>query len=107
MQQHRPDTTVGPLPSAAAQPDGRWLVVNGDGLLFRIPVDGGELEQIPLGDIPPINNDHVIGPDGSSVYVSADDRHIYAVPFATDQPAGVQRLALRVPAGPVQQSCTL
>jgi len=70
-------------------PDGRWLVVNGDGLLFRIPVEGGEPEEIPLGDIPPINNDHVISPDGSTVYVSADDGHLYAVPFATGVPRRV------------------
>jgi Tol biopolymer transport system component len=70
-------------------PDGRWLVVNGDGLLFRIPVEGGELEEVPLGGIPPINNDHVVGPDGSTVYVSADDGHLYAVPFATGRPRRV------------------
>jgi TolB protein len=66
-------------------PDGRWLVVNGDGLLFRIPVEGGELDEVRLGGIPPINNDHVVAPDGSTVYVSADDGHLYAVPFATGQ----------------------
>jgi TolB protein len=70
-------------------PDGRWLVVNGDGFLFRVPVEGGEPEGIPLGDIPPINNDHVISPDGSTVYVSADDGHLYAVPFATGVPRRV------------------
>jgi TolB protein len=61
---------------------GDWLIVNGNGLLFRIPVDGGELEQIDLGGVPPINNDHVLSPDGSSVYVSADDGHLYAVLLA-------------------------
>jgi TolB protein len=70
-------------------PDGRWLVVNGDGLLFRIPVEGGELEEVPLGGIPAINNDHVVSPDGSTVYVSADDGHLYAVPFATGRPRRV------------------
>jgi len=70
-------------------PDGRWLVVNGDGLLFRIPVEGGELDEVPLGGIPPINNDHVVGPDGSTVYVSADDGHLYAVPFAAARPRRV------------------
>src|SRR5258708_4090548 len=30
--------------------DGKWLVINADGLLFRLPVSGGtELEQIDLG----------------------------------------------------------
>src|SRR5918911_4392925 len=70
-------------------PDGRELVVNGDGLLFRVPVDGGELVQVPLGDIPAINNDHVLSPDGATVYVSADDGHLYAVPFATGRPRRV------------------
>jgi Tol biopolymer transport system component len=70
-------------------PDGRWLVVNGDGLLFRIPVEGGEPQEVPLGGIPPINNDHVVSPDGSTVYVSADDGHLYAVPFATGEPRRV------------------
>jgi len=59
--------------------DGKWLIVNGDGLLFRIAVNGGsELEQISLGEIPPINNDHVVSADGATVYVSSTDGHIYA-----------------------------
>jgi TolB protein len=60
-------------------PDGKWLVLNGDGRLFRLPVVGGELEEIDLGGVPPINNDHVVGPDGETVYVSAEDGHLYAV----------------------------
>ena len=72
--------------------DGRWLIVNGDGLLFRIAADGdgdGELEQIDLGDVPPINNDHVVSPDGTTVYVSADDGHLYAVPVTSGAPRRV------------------
>src|SRR5687768_12237480 len=67
-------------------PDGQSLVVNGDGLLFRVPVAGGDLVQVPLGDIPPINNDHVLSPDGTTVYVSADDGRLYELPFATGEP---------------------
>lgn len=70
-------------------PDGRWIMVNGDGLLFRLPVDGGVLDQVPLGDIPAINNDHVLSPDGGTVYVSADDGHLYAVDVATGEPTRV------------------
>jgi TolB protein len=70
-------------------PDGQSLVVNGDGLLFRVPVGGGDIVQVPLGDIPPINNDHVLSPDGTTVYVSAHDGHLYAVPFATGEPRRV------------------
>jgi TolB protein len=68
-------------------PDGQFLVVNGDGLLFRLPVSGGDLEPVPLGDVPAINNDHVLSADGSTVYVSADDGHLYAVPW----PGGASR----------------
>jgi Tol biopolymer transport system component len=31
--------------------------------------------------VPAINNDHVVSPDGTTVYVSADDGHLYAVPM--------------------------
>ena len=63
-------------------PDGDWLIVNGNGRLFRLPVAGGaEPEEIDLGGVPAINNDHVLSPDGNTVYVSAEDGHLYAVPI--------------------------
>lgn len=72
--------------------DGRWLVVNGDGLLWRLRVDGGAahnggeagdgvLEPVEMAGVPEINNDHCIAPDGSSIVVSAKDGHLYEVPF--------------------------
>jgi TolB protein len=61
---------------------GDRLIVNGDGGLFAVPAGGGELEPIELGGVPEINNDHVVAPDGSTVYVSAEDGHLYAVPLA-------------------------
>jgi TolB protein len=70
--------------------DGAQLVINGDGLLFRLPSDGsGEPEQIDLGTIPAINNDHVLAPDGRTVYVSAEDGHLYAIPIAGGSPRRV------------------
>lgn len=63
-------------------PDGRDLVVNGGGRLFRLGLDGGDLVEIPLPGVDPINNDHVLSPDGETVYVSSDDGHIYAAPFS-------------------------
>jgi Tol biopolymer transport system component len=66
--------------------DGQSLVINGDGHLYRLPVSGGTgPEQIDLGDVPPINNDHVLSPDAATVYVSAEDGHIYAVPMTGGQ----------------------
>ena len=45
--------------------DGRSLYVNGDGHLFRLPVGApsGPV-RIDLGDLPELNNDHVLDPDG-------------------------------------------
>lgn len=67
-------------------PDGRSLVINGDGRLFRLPVEAGPLdpeagglEEIPLGGIAGINNDHVLSPGGGTAYVSSGDGHIYSV----------------------------
>jgi TolB protein len=62
-------------------PDGRFLVVNADGSLWRLAIEGGHLEPVPMGSVPDINNDHVIAPDGSAVYVSANDGHLYEIPW--------------------------
>jgi len=66
-------------------PDGATLLLNGDGRLFRLGVDAGELEEIALGGVGEINNDHVISPDGSTAYVSGEDGHIHAVPLDASQ----------------------
>jgi TolB protein len=58
--------------------DGRWLILNGDGKLWRLATDGSSgLEQIELSGVPALNNDHVLAPDGRHVFVSANDWHIY------------------------------
>ncbi|TDD21766.1 biopolymer transporter Tol [Kribbella turkmenica] len=67
-------------------PDGD-LLVNGDGRLWRLHDD--ELHEIDLGGVPPINNDHVLSPDGTTIYVSADDGHLYAVPLGDGTPRRV------------------
>lgn len=65
-------------------PDGHTLYVNGDGNLYRLGVDAGagDLEQIDLGGLPEINNDHVLSPDGRTMYLSCQDGHIYAFDLA-------------------------
>lgn len=59
--------------------DGGALYVNGDGHLWRIEVDepSSGPSQIPFSNLPPINNDHVLDPDGEHIYMSTDDGHIY------------------------------
>lgn len=62
--------------------DGR-LLVNADGLLWTLPVDGsGEPTPVVTTELPPVNNDHVLSPDGATIYASADDGRIWAVPLA-------------------------
>jgi len=61
--------------------DGRALIYNNDGRLFRISVDGGEgphlISTAPLENL---NNDHCLSPDGATIYLSANDGQLYAVP---------------------------
>jgi Tol biopolymer transport system component len=64
------------------------LLVNGDGVLWTIPVtaDASRSEriaprQIHIDGVPPLNNDHVLHPSGESVFVSANDFHLYEAPI--------------------------
>ncbi|MDB5527672.1 MAG: biopolymer transporter Tol [Devosia sp.] len=69
--------------------DGTALVFNAGGKLFRIAPTGGEVTPIDTGRLADLNNDHVLAPDGSTIYVSSDDGHLYAVPFAGGTPRRV------------------
>lgn len=69
--------------------DGQWLVFNAGGRLFRIGATGGQPEQIDTGALADLNNDHVLSPDGTMIYVSSDEGHLYAVPFAGGTPRRV------------------
>ncbi|WP_426236147.1 TolB family protein [Pararhizobium sp. DWP1-1-3] len=51
-------------------PDGQSLVINGDGLLYRLPLSGGEPQLIDTGFARTCNNDHGISPDGQTIVIS-------------------------------------
>lgn len=51
-------------------PDGKELLFNMDGSLFKIPIDGGELEKLNTGSSDNINNDHVISFNGKLLGIS-------------------------------------
>ena len=71
-------------------PDGRYLVINAGGELWRIPSDGkGIAVKIETGTQRDLNNDHVLSPDGQTIYFSDNDGHLYAVPFAGGDPRRV------------------
>jgi Tol biopolymer transport system component len=60
--------------------DGHFLYVNGNGTLWALDIDAADnddLRQVRFDGLPEINNDHVLSPDGKSVYMSAIDGQIY------------------------------
>ena len=63
-------------------PDGQWLVVNSDGLLYALAADGSTAHPIDTGAVRDANNDHVLSPDGSLVYISSQDGHLYEAPLS-------------------------
>jgi len=70
--------------------DGASLIVNGDGHLFEMSLTGDPTpRRIDFGELPELNNDHVLAPDGKHVYVSADNGHIYRGALAGGVPVRV------------------
>ena len=50
--------------------DGRFLVINGDGVLYRLALDGSAPERIDTGFANRCNNDHGLSPDGRLLAIS-------------------------------------
>jgi TolB protein len=78
-------------------PDDRYLIFNQQGLIYRIPVEGGEPEVIPTGFATSNNNDHGVSPDGHWLVISHHDpakppgenSTIYIVPIEGGTPRQV------------------
>lgn len=72
--------------------DGKFLIVNGGGRLYRLPVTGGELVEIPTGKARRNNNDHGLSPDGQWIALSdqSDGKsRVHVVPLAGGEPRPV------------------
>lgn len=72
-------------------PDGKYLVFNSDGLLYKIKVKGGKPKKIDTGFADRCNNDHVLSPDGKQIALSHHEAEsgaskIYVVPFRGGTP---------------------
>ena len=71
-------------------PGGDYLVFNAGGEIWRIEADGTGLTKIETGAIRDLNNDHVLSPDGSTVYLSNQrDGALYSVPIEGGTPSKV------------------
>ncbi|MFZ2099442.1 MAG: hypothetical protein WAU86_02645 [Oricola sp.] len=80
-------------------PDGGALIVNGDGRLFRVALDGPpELAPIDTGFAVRLNNDHGISPDGKTLVISDSTEEgkscIYTLPARGGAPS---RITAHVP----------
>jgi TolB protein len=71
-------------------PDGKFLVYNSGGLIYKIPVQGGEPEQINTGTIKGCNNDHILSFDGKLLAISArgpvGSSQVFILPFTGGEP---------------------
>jgi Tol biopolymer transport system component len=79
-------------------PDGASLVVNGDGHMFRVPLDAPDLVPIDTGHAVQCNNDHGISPDGTRLVISdstdTGESCIWVLPITGGSP---RRITAKVP----------
>jgi Tol biopolymer transport system component len=78
--------------------DGRYLIYNRNGRIYRYELITGTITEIYTGDITDCNNDHVLSPDGKSIAVShctIEDglSRIYTVPLAGGEPVLITPIA--------------
>jgi TolB protein len=69
--------------------DGRFLVFNQQGRLYKVPASGGAPEQINTGTLARLNNDHGFSPDGKLLAISHSRERrslIYVLPAAGGEP---------------------
>ncbi len=71
--------------------DGKTLLFNSKGLIYKIPVDGGKPQLLDTGEADKCNNDHGLSPDGkflavSSQHIAGGGSLIYVLPSAGGMP---------------------
>ncbi|MGV8936745.1 MAG: TolB family protein [Allorhizobium sp.] len=74
-------------------PDGSHLLINGEGLVYRLPLAGGGPLALDTDFAVQCNNDHGISPDGSMIAISDKSQHgrscIYVLPAEGGTPRQV------------------
>lgn len=74
-------------------PSGDWLLVNGEGRLFRVPLAKPVLVPVETGAAVRCNNDHGISPDGRTIILSShhegEGSQVYVMPSEGGEPVRV------------------
>ena len=78
--------------------DGKFLVYNSEGKIFRFDLKTKESTEIPTGFADNCNNDHVLSPDGALIAVSHHTKEdgqsrVYTLPLASGLPRLVTPMA--------------
>ena len=78
--------------------DGKYFLFNQGGLIYKLPVTGGEPQVVNTGFATRCNNDHGISPDGTQLVISDQSQEqrkslIYILPIAGGTPRRVTSLA--------------
>lgn len=86
--------TPGRIEAPNWTPDGQKLIFNREGRLERVPLSGGQPENIETGFAKRCNNDHGISPDGQWLAISDNSQEkgeseIYILPLAGGAPRRV------------------
>jgi Tol biopolymer transport system component len=76
-------------------PDGQSLAINGDGLLYRLPLTGREPVLIDTGFARQCNNDHGISPDGKTIVISDKTEFGKSAIYLLPAEGGAPRLVTR------------
>jgi TolB protein len=75
-------------------PDGKYLILNGRGRLYRLEIESGVIAEINTGFATSLNNDHGISPDGTQLVIShhvddlpaGENSIIFTLPFDGGEP---------------------
>ncbi len=88
--------TLGHMEAPNWSRDGRYLLFNAGGRIYRFPISGGKPERLDTGFADHCNNDHGLSPDGTRLAISDQSRTgqslIYVVPAAGGTPRPITAL---------------
>jgi TolB protein len=77
--------------------DGKYFLINKEGKIYKLPLDGSKPELINTGFAIKCNNDHGISPDGKQLAISDQSKdgksYIYVLPVEGGTPRLITQLA--------------